>query len=250
MASFARTIRRRAGARPPVAEVPVPVAEQVYRRLRDDIAAGRLAPRARLSERALSAALAVSTSPIKAALKRLEQEGMVVTQPRRGTWVAFAPEKAHEMGLIRAALEGIAARLAAERITAPDLAVLEAILGELRRATETLDREALVEANDRYHALVLKAADNVFLSNAVRGLRGYFLITQARMRTMQLRPELAMAEHEAIFAALAAHDAEAAETAMRAHIARTVDTLWGVNAAPAPRLRRARRRRAVSAAPS
>ncbi|WP_297855067.1 GntR family transcriptional regulator [Elioraea sp.] len=247
MVSFACSPTRRAAARP-VQEASVPVAEQVYRRLRDDIAAGRLAPRARLSERALSAALGVSTSPIKAALKRLEQEGMVVTQPRRGTWVAFAPEKAHEMGLIRAALEGIAARLAAQRIGAADLAALEAILAELRRATESLDREALVEANDRYHALVLKAADNVFLANAVRGLRGYFLITQARMRTMRLRPELAMAEHEAIFAALAAHDAEAAERAMRAHIARTVETLWGPGAAPAARLRRVRRRRNAPAA--
>lgn len=224
----------------------VPVAEQVYRRLRDAIAAGRLAPRARLSERELSASFGVSTSPIKAALKRLEQEGMVVTQPRRGTWVAFAPEKAHEMGLIRAALEGIAARLAAERIAPEDLARLESIMDELRAATRALDRDALVEANDRYHALILKAADNVFLTNAIRGLRGYFLITQARMRTMRLKPELAMAEHEAIFAALAAHDAPAAEEAMRAHIARTVDTLWGEAAAPAP-LRRARARRCAPA---
>jgi len=216
------------------ADGAVPVAELVYRRLRDAIAAGRLAPRARLSERELSASFGVSTSPIKAALKRLEQEGMVVTQPRRGTWVAFAPEKAHEMGLIRAALEGIAARLAAERITPEDLARLEAILHELRSATRALDRDALVEANDRYHALILKAADNVFLTNAVRGLRGYFLITQARMRKMRLEPELAMAEHEAIFAALAARDGAAAEAAMRAHIARTVETLWGKGAAPAP----------------
>jgi DNA-binding GntR family transcriptional regulator len=216
------------------ADGAVPVAELVYRRLRDAIAAGRLAPRARLSERELSASFGVSTSPIKAALKRLEQEGMVVTQPRRGTWVAFAPEKAHEMGLIRAALEGIAARLAAERITPEDLARLEAILHELRSATRALDRDALVEANDRYHALILKAADNVFLTNAVRGLRGYFLITQARMRKMRLEPELAMAEHEAIFAALAARDGAAAEAAMHAHIARTVETLWGKGAAPAP----------------
>jgi DNA-binding GntR family transcriptional regulator len=171
---------------------------------------------------------------------------MVVTQPRRGTWVAFAPEKAHEMGLIRAALEGIAARLAAERIAPEDLSRLQAIMEELRAATRALDRDALVDANDRYHALILKAADNVFLTNAVRGLRGYFLITQARMRTMRLKPELAMAEHEAIFAALAAHDAPAAEQAMRAHIARTVETLWGEGAAPAP-LKRARARRSVPA---
>lgn len=245
MSSFAQGVQ--AGAESPTdGSESLPVAEQVYRQIRDAIAAGRLAPRARLSERELSASFGVSTSPIKAALKRLEQEGMVVTQPRRGTWVAFAPEKAHEMGLIRAALEGIAARLAAERIATEDISRLEAIMEELRAATRALDRDVLVEANDRYHALILKAADNVFLTNAVRGLRGYFLITQARMRTMRLEPELAMAEHEAIFAALAAHDAQAAEQAMRAHIARTVETLWGEGAAPAP-VRRGRASRGVSA---
>lgn len=242
MPSFVREDPGRSTTVTTATDGAMPVAEQVYRLIRDAIAAGRLAPRARLSERHLSASFGVSTSPIKAALKRLEQEGMVVTQPRRGTWVAFAPEKAHEMGLIRAALEGIAARLAAERIAPEDLARLEAIMEELRTATRALDRDALVEANDRYHALVLKAADNVFLTNAVRGLRGYFLITQARMRTMRLKPDLAMAEHERIFAALAAHDAPAVEEAMRAHIARTVDTLWGEGAALAP-IRRARGRR-------
>ncbi len=248
MPSFVREEPGRSAAVTAATEGAMPVAEQVYRLIRDAIAAGRLAPRARLSERELSASFGVSTSPIKAALKRLEQEGMVVTQPRRGTWVAFAPEKAHEMGLIRAALEGIAARLAAERIASEDLSRLEAIMEQLRTATRALDRDALVEANDRYHALILKAADNVFLTNAVRGLRGYFLITQARMRTMRLEPDRAMAEHARIFAALAAHDAPAAEEAMRAHIARTVDTLWGKGAAPAP-VRRARARRPVSAEP-
>jgi len=247
MPSFAREDAGHGAAVTTGTEGAIPVAEQVYRQIRDAIATGRLAPRARLSERELSASFGVSTSPIKAALKRLEQEGMVVTQPRRGTWVAFAPEKAHEMGLIRAALEGIAARLAAERISAEDLSRLQAVMAELRAATRALDREALVEANDRYHALILKAADNVFLANAVRGLRGYFLITQARMRMTRLKPDLAMAEHERIFAALAAHDAPAAEAAMRAHIARTVDTLWGEGAAPAP-VRRARARRRASAA--
>jgi DNA-binding GntR family transcriptional regulator len=208
------------------ADDALPVAERVYRRLRDAIATGELPSRGRLSERDLSAAFGVSTSPVKAALARLEAEGMVVTQPRRGTWVAFAPEKLAEMGLIRAALEGVAARLAAGRISEGQLAELAGIVGELRRATALRDTARLVEANERFHALVLDAADNVFLGKAVGALRGYYLMTRNRMRTAQLAPEKAQAEHEAILGALAARDGAAAEAAMRAHIVRSVETLW------------------------
>jgi len=207
-------------------ESALPVAERVYRRLRDAIACGELPPRGRLSERALSASLGVSTSPVKAALARLEAEGMVVTEPRRGTWVAFAPEKLAEMGLIRAAVEGVAARLAAQRIGPADLAALGAVLAELDRATRALDTATLIAANERFHALILAAADNAFLANAVRALRGYYLMTRNRMRTARLEPLKAQAEHEAILAALAAHDGDAAEAAMRAHIVRSVETLW------------------------
>jgi DNA-binding GntR family transcriptional regulator len=232
MTSFAQTRGRGKRERPAAADDALPVAERVYRRLRDAIATGELPSRGRLSERDLSSSLGVSTSPVKAALARLETEGMVVTQPRRGTWVAFAPEKLAEMGLIRAALEGVAARLAAGRITEAQFASLRGIVGELAAATAVHDTAALVEANERFHALVLAAADNVFLANAVQALRGYYLMTQNRMRTAQLEPLKAQAEHEAILAGLAARDGAAAEAAMRAHIARSVETLWAETRTP------------------
>ncbi len=226
---------RRKRRRLAVSAEGLPVAEWVYRTLRDAIATGELPPRGRLSERELSAELGVSTSPVKAALARLEAEGMVVTQPRRGTWVAFEPGKLAEMGLIRAALEGVAARLAAGRVTEAQLETLRQILAELAQATEALDTARLIEANERFHATILAAADNLFLANAVRALRGYYTMTQNRMRTAQLEPHKAQEEHEAIVAALAARDGAAAEDAMRAHIVRSVETLWAEELARARR---------------
>lgn len=235
MTSLSITRGRGKRERPSSHEDALPVAERVYRRLRDAITSGELPPRGRLSERELSASLGVSTSPVKAALARLEAEGMVVTQPRRGTWVAFDPAKLAEMGLIRAALEGVAARLAAGRIGEAQLALLRAVLAELAEATASRDTARLIEANERFHAAILAAADNVFLANAVKALRGYYLMTRNRMRTAQLAPDRAQAEHEAILAALAARDGAAAEAAMRAHIARTVETLWAKELAPGRR---------------
>lgn len=235
MTSLAKMRGRGKRERPATADDALPVAERVYRRLRDAIATGELPARGRLSERDLSASLGVSTSPVKAALARLEAEGMVVTQPRRGTWVAFAPEKLAEMGLVRAALEGVAARLAAGRATEAQLAALAGIVAELKAATAAHDTSVLVEANERFHRLVLAVADNVFLANAVQALRGYYLMTQNRMRTVPLEPLKAQAEHEAILEALAARDGTAAEAAMRAHIARSVDTLWAETLGRQPR---------------
>ena len=91
------------------------LAERAYRRLRDAIVQGALAAGSRISERSLATALGISAQPVREALRRLEQDGMVVTLPRRGTVVAeFGPDRQAEMGRIRAALEGAAAALAAE----------------------------------------------------------------------------------------------------------------------------------------
>lgn len=209
----------------------LPLAERVYRSIRDAIATGALPPRGQLRERDLADSLGVSTSPVKSALQRLEAEGMVVTEPRRGTWVAFAPGKLHEMGLIRAALEGVAARLAAGRMDDARLAALRATLEALRRATDEHAVAAIADANDAFHEQILQAADNLFLANAVRSLRGYYQMTRNRMLFVPLQAEQAMREHQAIYEALRLRDAAGAEAVMRAHIARSVDTLWG---APPP----------------
>ena len=101
------------------------LSERVYRRLRDAIAMGSLAPRTRVSERGLAARLGVSPAPVRESLRRLEMEGLVVTLPRRGTLVAdFGPSQLEEMGRIRVALEAVAAGLAARNATPEDLSLI------------------------------------------------------------------------------------------------------------------------------
>lgn len=201
------------------------LAERAYRRLRDSIVQGALAAGSRISERSLATALGISAQPVREALRRLEQDGMVVTLPRRGTVVAeFGPERQAEMGRIRAALEGAAAALAAERADAAALAALDVQLQAMRDATAAGRPELVSEANERFHALIHKATDNVFLIRSLAALRAYGHF--GRVRALGATPKelpRALREHAGILSALQARDPDTAETRMRAHVLRSLE---------------------------
>jgi DNA-binding GntR family transcriptional regulator len=201
------------------------LAERAYRRLRDSIVQGALVAGSRISERSLATALGISAQPVREALRRLEQDGMVVTLPRRGTVVAeFGPERQAEMGRIRAALESAAAALAAGRADATALAALDAQLQAMRDATAAGRPELVSEANERFHALIHKATENVFLIRSLAALRAYDHF--GRVRALGATPKelpRALREHAGILAALQARDPDAAETRMRAHVLRSLE---------------------------
>jgi DNA-binding GntR family transcriptional regulator len=201
------------------------LAERAYRRLRDAIVQGALAPGSRISERGLATALGISAQPVREALRRLEQDGMVVTLPRRGTVVAeFGPERLAEMGRIRAALEGAAAALAAQRGDAAALAGLDVQLAAMRAATEAGRADLVSDANERFHALIHTATGNVFLIRSLAALRAYDHF--GRIRALGATPQelpRALAEHAGILDALRAQDAETAESRMRAHVLRSLE---------------------------
>ncbi|MCB4822008.1 GntR family transcriptional regulator [Roseicella aerolata] len=201
------------------------LAERAYRRLRDAIVQGVLPAGSRLSERSLAASLGISAQPVREALRRLEQDGMVITLPRRGTVVAeFGPERQAEMGRIRAALEGAAAGIAARRAAAEALAALAAQLQAMREATAAGRPEQISEANERFHALIHAATENAFLIRSLAALRAFDHFGRARAlnSTPQELPR-ALEEHAGILAALEARDPDLAETRMRAHVLRSLE---------------------------
>lgn len=202
------------------------LAERAYRRVRDAIVRGQLAAGARISERGLAASLGISPQPVREALRRLEAEGMVLTQSRSGSVVAaIGPERLAELGRIRMALEGAGAALAAERITAAGLAALAAVVAAMRAATEAADREALAELNERFHTLLHAAAGQGFIARSLESLRAYD--QQGQLRALGSRPNAmpqALREHLGILAALRKRDPELAEKRMRAHVLRSLVT--------------------------
>ncbi len=220
----AKTARGRIA--PLAEEDTLSLGERAYRRLREAIVQGLLPAGLKISERGVATELGISAQPVREALRRLEQDGMVVTLPRRGTVVAeIGPAQLGELGRIRAALEGVATALAAERMDAASLAALGAILRRMQAGTEARDTDVLDEANEEFHALIHRATGNLFLMRSLGSLRAYDHL--GRHRAVGSTPRdlpKALTEHRGIVAALRRRDPALAEARMRHHILRSLVT--------------------------
>lgn len=195
--------------------------EHVHDRLRREIIAGRLRPEQRLNERHLAAELGVSTTPLKEALRKLESEGLVRIEPRRGIFVTFTAAQAEEMALARAALESMIARLAARRATAPQKSGLRDIVGRMAQATAEGDVEALIDLNDRFHCAIHAASGCSHLQRLLDAQRMYDHAQRVALLGDALERGQALAEHRLILEALNHADPDRAERAMRDHVVRS-----------------------------
>lgn len=130
---------------------------RVVAALRAAITAGRLRPGDRLTETDISARMGISRAPVREALRQLEQEGLVISYPYRGTEVLGVSQEEVEEVLvpIRLTLERFAFRRALPLLTAADFDQLEALVAEMRRAAVADDPDRLADADVRFHELVI-----------------------------------------------------------------------------------------------
>ncbi|WP_299542117.1 GntR family transcriptional regulator [uncultured Streptomyces sp.] len=189
----------------------------VYETLRRRIVEVELQPGERLVERDLAAELEVSRIPLREALRLLAAEGLVVLVPHRGALVApFGPADVRDLFDVRESLESLAARLTAERHDEAGLARLRARLERAREATAVADRAAIAEANAGFHADIVALADNPLLAGIMGPLEArthwLFRLTAGR------DPGRQCAEHEEMFAAIAAKDGDRAAALAHAHV--------------------------------
>ena len=195
--------------------------EHVHDSLRRAIIAGRFRPEQRLNERHLAIELGVSTTPLKEALRRLEGEGLVRIEARRGVFVTFTAAQAEEMALARAALESMIARLAARRATATQRAGLRRTVAAMAAATEVGDVEELIALNERFHGEIHTASGCAYLQRLLDGQRMYDHATRVALLTDEAERRSALTEHQTILQALLQADPDRAERAMRDHIVRS-----------------------------
>jgi DNA-binding GntR family transcriptional regulator len=218
-------------ARSPLREPAAPEAGQTaYSRLREGIASGQFHPNERLVEASIATRLGVGRTAVRAALVRLDQEGLVRLEPNRGARVRLVSDReALEIEDVRATLEAMLARRAATRVTPADLRELRQVVVEMRRRVEKEDAIGYSDLNARFHQLIWAAADHLTASRLVGSLKSQSIRLQYRTILRPGRTERSLREHEAIFSALKAHDADAAEQAMLAHLAEVRDTLrWAI----------------------
>jgi DNA-binding GntR family transcriptional regulator len=195
--------------------------EHVHDLLRRAIIAGELPSGAILNERQMAQQLGVSTTPLKEALRRLEGEGLVVTEPRRGIRVTFDAAQAEEMALARAALESMIARMAATRIDDSAVERLRAIVEQMAEATAASATDDLITLNEFFHDAIHEISRCNYLHRILVGQRVYVHTARKFILSDPAERIRALAEHRAIFNALARRDSEAAEREMRDHVIRS-----------------------------
>lgn len=150
----------------------LPLRDVVFRTLREAILTGELKPGERLMEMQLAAKLGVSRTPIREAIRMLQQEGLAVTLPRRGAEVAAMTEKDMEDVLkIREALEILAVQLASEKITAEQITQLEEKLTAFEEAVKTVEVKQIAQTDIDFHDFIYDAAENPRLVGMLNNLR-------------------------------------------------------------------------------
>jgi DNA-binding GntR family transcriptional regulator len=200
--------------------------QRAYERLRAAIVGGRLQPSERLVEADLIRMLGASRSAVRTALVRLAQEGLVEHEPNRGAKVRLVDEhEAAEILESRMVLEGLSARYAAANVTEPQVAELEAILQQMRARLDAGDLLGTSELNATLHARLLEIGGHRTVSRLVAALNSQLVRFQYKTILVPGRAEQSLAEHRAIVDAIAAGDPDAAEQAVREHLAHVVEAL-------------------------
>jgi len=201
--------------------VSLPLSEQAYLRIRDQIVTLSLPPGSVIEESRLRQELGLGRTPIREALKRLAQEDLVAVIPNRGTFVAgIAITDLAAITEIRVELEGFAFGLAAERATADECAAFRELISELE-AIQSDGRapgsEALMQVDQRLHQAVYRATHNRFLEDA---LERYFRLSLRLWHLVldRVHMEDAVQEHREILEAIVAGEGDRAESAIRRHV--------------------------------
>jgi len=190
--------------------------------LRERILNGEFQSGERLVEDKLSAQMAVSRIPVREALRGLAAEGLVTIEPRRGAYVSVLSEKeARDMVEVRATLEALNARLAAEKRNEAGVAALRQVFDEGMQALkeENHDSARLLKLNERFHDALAGMGDNAILSELMRLLRGRTALVFAPGMTQRF--EQNWKEHKAILSAVVKGDADKASQLAGQHVRNT-----------------------------
>jgi DNA-binding GntR family transcriptional regulator len=195
-----------------------PLTELVVTALRERILSGGVPPGERLIEGKLSEELGVSRMPVREALRQLAAEGLVTIEPRRGASVtSFTPQQMRELVEVRATLEGLNAKLAAQRHDDQQIAEMQRILEEGTRVSKDgADDAVMLMMNQRFHDALGSIAANSILQDIMRSLRDRTALLFASINSS--RGPQNWDEHAAILRAVINGDAELASLLAMRHV--------------------------------
>lgn len=200
--------------------------EECYVRLREAIMREEFLPNERLIEMDLAQLLGAGRAAIRTALARLEQEGLVQRERYRGARVRLISEaEAIEILEVRAALESLAVRYTALNATPEECDALFGLLAQQRRCIDAGDLLGGSDINGQLHQMLLRIAHHATTTRLLDMLQSQNVRFQYRTILVPGRPERSYQEHRAILEAVASHDPDGAEAAMRLHLSHVAEAL-------------------------
>ena len=198
-----------------------PLREMVYEELKMQILKGSIIPGTRMMEVELAEEMGVSRTPIREAIRKLEKEGLVTIEPRRGAYASMiSTEDMVEILEVRQDLEGLAAYFAADRMTDAQMEELRQVSSSYDDAVKRGNMEDMIKHDTRFHHIIVESCRNKILAQMIEQLQELVLrfryIYYDNFRRAENMPE----EHAAILAAIAEGNADKARAAADIHVDR------------------------------
>ncbi len=198
------------------------VVERLFDRMRVHIIEGRFAPGQRLVEADLTEQFKISRGPLREAIRRLAAEGLVDIMHNRGARVKRLDQtEVIALYEVREVMEGLAARLAAQRANSTEHKAIKSAFNDMEKALKADDVRKYIALNSVFHALIMTAARNPALEAAITRLQTPVLRVQFESMMTQDVVSESFEEHRAIVDAIINKDSEKAELLMRHHIQRS-----------------------------
>jgi DNA-binding GntR family transcriptional regulator len=203
-----------------------PLREIVYEELRNLILTGKIKPGTRMMEIELAEDMGVSRTPIREAIRKLEKEGLVVIEPRKGAYASELSVKDMEDILeVRANLEGLAAYLAAERMTATGKELLNEIREKFQAAVAESDMAEMIANDTKFHRMIVDSSGNNYLIHMVEQLQELVLRFRYVYYKDFKRAEDMIPEHKRIYEAITSGNGRSARFEAFNHIDKLMDMI-------------------------
>ena len=201
----------------------LPLRDVVFNTLREAILRGDLVAGERLMELQLASKLGVSRTPIREAIRMLEQEGLAITIPRKGAIVAGMTEKDMQDVLeIREALEELSVQVACDKITEEEIAELQKNMKNFEHSLKSGDLKKMAQADVEFHDVIYRATDNPKLISMLNNLREQMYRYRVEYLKNPQNHEQLLKEHEAIYKGIVEKDKSAVTEMIRKHISNQV----------------------------
>ncbi len=193
--------------------------DRVYEILKKSIIFQEIQPGEKVDEEAVAKQLGVSRTPIRETLCRLENEGIVKIIPRRGAFVVkHSREKINEILMVREALEGFAARMAADHADGSTMEQMRFLFKDFSESNIRDRSKDYSQADLEFHNLIIQTSKNNLLINLMNTLNDHIQMVRLQTVSLEGRPEQSLIEHFKIIGALEQKDSSLAESLMREHI--------------------------------